>query len=275
MSRPRLETTFAELAANAQGNHPPPGELIDYHQDRLDSAERARLAAHLCLCEACSLALFDLEAGPNVRLRNPDLERSAHEEQEDWNAILRGIDDVAVAPSQAAPVPAPPAPLPVPSLPVPSLPVRSRQPAWVSLALAASLLVAALLVAEVLRLRSLANLPRANAFVADLLPEGTAGTRGAVVIEIPAGTGTAVFLLATTNIRPFPRYAAELHGPGDRLLWQNIELRRAAEGGFSLAVPPAALPEGEIEIHLFGLEGSVRQPLAIYRTRIINAHGGG
>ena len=281
MSRKNLRSALAELEAEARaGAHPDAGELIDYQEEKLAPEAAARVAEHLIFCASCAATLFDLEAGPATQLADPRLARSAAEVEEDWQAILSRLPAEAAAPAPAAqPAPAPaavPPPAPLPFRAPPAAPLFEQ---WGSRQLAAifGLLAIGLGIFAFSLLRSL-DAPRANAFVADLAPQVPGESRersrgsGAAVTEVPAGTQLVVFLLAQKEMTTFTDYSAELVGPQGDLRWQAEGLRMAKEGGFSLAIPVASLPAGELEIRLYGGAGRERRELATYSTRVVFAN---
>lgn len=263
MSENLLASVVAELEADALegGEHPSPGVLIDYQAGKLSDEADLRVAEHLAFCAECAGVVLDLTAGPNLAPSESAKARQAAEVEEDWLAIRRQLGG-AESPSQDPPA---------------LLPFKAREekkelfPQWGLGQLAAILALAVLgLSWQVLSLSRRLDAPQANVFVADLEPssEGASRERGAAIMEVPAGSELVVFLLVQHDLRPFERYSAELLGRGGEVLWQNEGLQPAKEGGFSLAVPLAGLPFGDLEIRLFGQNGAQREKIATYRTHL-------
>ena len=278
MSQTTLEDAMATLTAAAleDGDHPSPEELFAYHAGKLAADAFDRLQEHLAWCSECARTVADLAAWPEVELRDSDLERTAAEEADDWQAIRRCIAPTAAIRKDDT-VPAPvPFDLPAPA----GEPPPGPQPAYGPIHLLAAALFLAVvgLSVQLVRLShqpaTLAT-PQANVFVVDLEPAGDAATRevpaghpNARDTNVPAGMGTVVFLLVQDDLRPFSDHAVELRGEDGEVFWQSGGLVRAPEGSFSIAVPLAALTSDAVEIRLYGVESGKRELLATYRTRI-------
>lgn len=278
MSRKPFQSVLDELEEEAlgSGSHPSPGELIDYQAGKLAAGAETRIAEHLAFCAECAGAILDLQALPNVVLKDPRLARSAADEEDDWNQIARQLK----SPAQKQPAPLGTAaayqhPLGPPSSSSASA-SQSGSP-WSRIHLLAAVLALAVLGLswQVWSLTRRLDSPRANVLVADLEPIGRGATRegGKPKTELPAGTEMVVFLLVESELRPFTAYAADLVGPDGRLLWQTQDLARGQEGSFSLAVPVSRLPAGELEIRLYGVGGGARETIGTYSTRIERAGG--
>lgn len=267
-------------AAALEGReHPSPDMLLAYQAGQLADDDQLRLQEHLAWCSQCARTVVDLASWPDVKLLDPVLERTVTEEADDWQAIQRHIaSDVAcVGDSVAAPVP-----LALPRRAVP--PPRGSSQSYGPI----HLLAAALLLAVVGLSYQVAKLSRgpapqarmaetlwANLFIIDLEPAGSGSTRnpeagrsGTSETVVPAGMETVVFLLVQDDLRRFADHAVELSGADGKVFWQTGGLVSLPEGGFSLAVPLAAVPSTEIEIRLYGDNGGKRELLSSYRTRI-------
>lgn len=268
MSPTTLDDAMAALAADTleDGEHPSPDELLAYQAGELDDALGARLREHLAWCSECARTVVDLAAWPDVELRDPELERTATEEADDWQAIRKRLGLA----KEEAPVPAP-----VPFVRPPSADPAPARRAWgpVHLLAAALLLAVVGLSVQMARLSRRPPTPQANVFVVDLEPAGDDAvvrtSDAARETKVPAGMGTVVFLLVRDDVRPFDDHAVELRGADGEIFWQTGGLVRAPEGGFSVAVPVAALPSDDVEIRLYGVgAGGERELLATYRTRV-------
>lgn len=274
MSRKPFQSVLDELEEEAlgSGSHPSSGELINYQAGKLAAGAETRIAEHLAFCAECAGAILDLEAMPDVALKDLRLARSATDEEDDWKQIVLQLK----APADIDPAPLVTAAAYRHSLGPPSSSSASRS-SWSGIHLLAAVLALAVLGLswQVWSLTRRLDSPRANVLVADLEPAGRGGTRegGKPKTELPAGTEMVVFLLVESELRPFASYAAELVGPYGQLFWQTRKLARNQEGGFSLAVPVSQLPAGELEIRLYGLGSGARETIGTYSTRIELAGG--
>lgn len=216
---------------DAQKPHPAPEELLDYHLGDLAAADRERLQDHLVLCAACSRAVLDLDSFPHVDPARETDRLSEFELAADWK---RFRERAFAKPAAAA---------------------RPRL-AW---ALAASLLVAALglsLWGARLReqVRELSG-PRADVFVADLVPLGSEvrGPESVEVVRVPAWADRVLLILNLAGRPAYPEYEARVLGPGGSAVWSLGGLRPSPDGTFALEVPADLLEGGAHRIRLLGI----------------------
>ena len=256
-------------------DHPSIDELLAYRAGKIDDERnRTKLQEHLAWCPECSRTLLaDLAAWPEIELDDPNLARTDEEEAEDWQAIRRRLgheNDVSAPTSSNKAVPF----QPQTDLPIPKPPsARSQRPYGAVHLLAAALLLAVVgLSVQVAKFSREPMKPRANVFVIDLEPAGDATTRTQTsesqATRVPAGMDTIVFLLVQKDLRPFDDHAIELRGVRGEILWQSAGLVSSPEGGFSVALPRSIVPVGGFEMRLYGVNGSERELLAVYRTRV-------
>ena len=228
---------------DAQTTHPAPEELLDYHLGDLAAADRERIQDHLVLCEACSRTVLDLDSFPDVEPAREADRLSELELAADWKRFR----EQAIA--------------------KPVRPAGPRLP-W---ALAAALLVAAVgLSLWGVRLREQVRElsgPRADVFVADLVPLGSAvrGPDAGAVVRVPAWADR-VLLLLNLAVRPdHPEYEVQVLGPEGRAVWSRGGLRPNPDGTFALEVPADLLQGGAHRIRLLGLGNEL---VAEYGVRV-------
>jgi hypothetical protein len=286
VSQTSLDDAMATLSAAVleESEHPSPDELLAYQAGELSQDDHIRLQGHLAWCSECAGTIVDLASWPKIELRDPALARTASEEAEDWKAIQQRL-----SPTGACDEDPPPAPIPV-TAPWPGaspLPTVPRSYGLIHLMAAALLIAVVGLSFQVVRLSHrpvssrtvAAETPQANVFVVDLEPVGTAGgTRtsqagrpNAPETSVPTGVGMVVFLLVQEDLRQFSGYAVELRGADGGIFWHSEGLVSLPEGGFSIAVPLAAIPSNEIEIRLYGIDREERELLSTYQTSIRRA----
>lgn len=209
-----------------QKPHPAPEELLDYHHGDLAEADRERIQDHLVLCEACSRTVLDLDSFPDVEpVREAD-RLSEFELAADWKRFRERAF---------------------------AKPVRPRFP-W---AVAASLLVAALGVTwgarQSQQVRELSG-PRADVFVADLVPLGSEvrGPEAGEVVRVPAWADRVLLLLNLARGGAHPEYEVRVLAPDGREVWRRGGLRPSPDGTFALEVPADLLEGGAHRIRLLG-----------------------
>jgi hypothetical protein len=132
-------------------------------------------------------------------------------------------------------------------------PARPRIP-W---AVAASLIVAAVSliwgVRQGQQVRELSG-PRADVFVADLVPLGSEvrGPDSVEVVRVPAWADRVLLLLNLAARGAHPEYEVRVLGPDGRAVWSRGGLRPSPDGTFALEVPADLLEGGPYRIRLLG-----------------------
>lgn len=243
-----------------QEGHPSVDELIAYCDRKIASGpERERIQRHLSECIECTHTVLDLEAFPDVELRDERAYSSAEEEADQWRALKRlmALESPTVS-SQHATVAG-----------------LRRRFVGATVRAAAALFLAVLglgawtfhLHRRAERLtRALAE-PQANVFVSDLMPTTASDARDAVagsILRAPSATSEVVLILNLGDLRQFADYKVEVVDARGARLWEQRGLQRGPEGNFSISLPRPSLPAGSCEIRLFGLAGSREIPLATY-----------
>lgn len=223
--------------------HPAPEELLDYHLCDLAAADRERIQDHLVLCEACSRTVLDLGSFPDVEPAREADRLTEFELAADWKRFRERTF---------------------------AQPVRSAARPRLAWALAASLLIAALgLSVWGARLREQVRElsgPRADVFVADLVPLGSEvrGPEAGEVVRVPAWADRVLLILNLAGRPAYPEYEVRVLGPGGSAVWSRRGLRPSADGTFALEVPAGLLEGGAHRIRLLG--GS--EPVAEYGVRL-------
>lgn len=213
---------------DAQTTHPAPEELLDYHLGDLAAADRERIQDHLVLCEACSRTVLDLDSFPDVEPAREADRLSEFELAADWKRFR----EQAVA-----------------------KPVRPARLPW---ALAASLLIAVVgLSLWGVRLREQVRElsgPRADVFVADLVPLGSKvrGPEAGEVVRVPSWADRVLLILNLAARPDYPEYEVRVLGPDGSAVWSRGGLRPSADGTFALEVPAGLLRGGAYRIRLLG-----------------------
>ncbi len=230
-------------ALDGQRTHPAPEELLDYHLGDLAAADRERIQDHLVLCEACSRTVLDLGSFPDVEPAREADRLSEFELAADWKRFRERAGAQPVR--------------------------RPRLP----YALAAGLLVAALgLSLWTVRLREQVRElsgPRADVFVADLVPLGSEvrGPEAGEVVRVPAWADR-VLLLLNLAVRPsYPEYEVQVLGPDGSAAWSRGGLRPGPDGTFALEVPADLLGGGAHRIRLLGAGAGGPESVAEYGVR--------
>jgi hypothetical protein len=256
-----LGPALRALAARARrdlGSHPDADDLVAYSERRLEERDAERIRDHLALCGDCAGLLLDLgalsenDAAAASGLTDGDVEEA-------WRSFAARL--AATAPRER-------------------MRRRRRAAPWLPWAVAATLLAGVVALSAwvgVLRhdLRSLSR-PRADAVLANLEPRGenSRGTAGTGE-ERPRADRPATLILHSSPSRTYPRYELQIREArlGERLLWHDEGLRPRDLGIFVLDLPAGALPPGNYQLRLYGLDAQRRDLLADYDMAL--APGGG
>lgn len=254
--RQRLETAVRALARDARrglGPHPSPEELLDYHAGDVSAAERDRVQEHLSLCPACTRALLDLSAFPDVEPARETDRLSPAELAAEWRRFEETTGSVR-RPRLRLGVP----------------------PLRIAYALAASLLVAVVglsiwngrLRQEIVKLSG----PRADVQVADLTPLAASRERAAAerdVVTFPAGVDRVLLILNLAEVPSYADYRMEVASPAGREVWGRRGVRPGPDGSFTLEIGRSFFAERErYAIRVLGRSGSDWALVAEYELRV-------
>lgn len=229
-------------------DHPAPEDLLDYHAGDLPPEERERIQNHLALCPGCVRVVLDLQSFPDVEPVREEDRLTEDELAAEWRRFETRI---------RAP----------------------RMPRWapspLPLALAAALLIAVVgLSLWVARLRnevSGLSAPRADVYIADLVPHGETVERAEgreEAVRVPAWADHVLLLLNLADPSSHPEYRVEIEKADGTEVWSRDGVHRSEDGTFALEVPRRLLPAGIYRIRLSGLRGGAEEPVAEYGARV-------
>lgn len=231
------------------GDHPAPGELLDFLAGDLSEGGRERIEDHLALCRACARTALELAGSSELEAAPAGALLTEKELAAEWERF-RGA--LAATPAR-----------------------RTAAMRGVPWALAAGLLLAVVglgwwvgeLAREVRRLSA----PRGDMVVADLLPvaarERAAGEDEGEEVPVPAWAERVVLLLALADPGAAAEYRVEIAGADGGGGRQIRGLRRDPDGTLALDLPARMLRPGRYRIRLFTAEGG--KPVAEYALRVV------
>lgn len=242
MKKPPEPQTVPESSRAA---HPEVEELIDYHQEKLDSATAARIQEHLASCRECTALVLDLEDFVQAEISQP-----MPEEITEARLVARVVS------------------------------WEARTERWRNVALmAASLLLATSVPLgiyfwnhgqrkspEVADLAPEANLPLISLYPRSAL-RGTRENR----LEVPPGTRWIHVVLTTDDLPQATDYQCVIVDDADREILSLGGLQPTPVGTFSIGLPAARVPAGSYGLRLFrqihGIKTLVHEyPLEIVAT---------
>jgi hypothetical protein len=229
-------------------DHPAPEDLLDYHAGDLPPEERERIQDHLALCRDCVRVVLDLDSFPDVEPVRKEDRLTDREVAAEWRRFATRTR-------------------------APRLPRWAPSP--LPLALAATLLIAVVgLSLWVARLRnevSRLSAPRADVYIADLVPQGETVERAEgreEAVRVPAWADHVLLILNLADPSSYPEYRVEIEKADGAEVWSRDGVRRSADGTFALEVPRRLLPAGSYRIRLSGSRGGAEEPVAEYGARI-------
>jgi hypothetical protein len=245
------------------GEAPSPDEVLAFVEGRLDGAEREQVADAIAASPATARLARDLARFPDVEPDRVPGRVSAEDAADLWRRIEAGLERAPAADEPAAPVAEGPAPLRRVLRRLPTIaPRRAGLPRWTAVAAA---LVGAVVGVAGLRLAD-RDLPQPNPEVLTLMPRGEGLTRsGAAEQRSVAGEFDRLVLILEFGgaIEPGP-YRLVLRDQEGRALWTTRDLRRGADGSFTLSLPAGFLGAGAHMLELHGTRDPESPPLAIY-----------
>ena len=268
----------AEQDRQKLSRHPLPEQLIAYQERRLSPEDQVPLKDHLALCPSCAATVADLESFPQIEPRTVvSLQEHPEppEQVERTLAALRQAGAITQTREQVQPAPISNA---TPPPPLPSSPWRT--PRWrMPTALAASLVVALVGGAfwfgtqqspTVIRVTTPAAIASAQIQVVAVSPLMEAVARGPQELpptRVEPDADALLFVLAIAEDSAQPNARIEVLDADARPLWSTERAARRRDGTYTVQLPRALLPEGEIEFRFFPLEDST-EPFALYQIRL-------
>ena len=259
-----LEAAVRALGAEARrsrDDHPSTEEVVEYHARALPADRAESIREHFAICPDCAQMGLDLAALAQSQSSAPEEEGRVDEH---WVATREALDrEGLLAPTLSEVSPAAPHG------------VRSSRAAYAMAALfmgATALLV--LWLVMVYASNSGPDEPRANVQLVDLFPDGTGFQRAEGSPQPAASVGPEdFFVLILNGVRPGPysEYQVEVldlgHGEGE-VVWSSGRLIRSSAGDFTLMASRQQLPAERYLLRLYGVEGTLRDPLAHYTLRL-------
>lgn len=245
------------------GEAPSPDDVLAFVEGRLEGAERERVADGIAAFPAAARLARDLARFPDVEPERDPGPISAENAAELWRRIEAGLKGAPTGAEPLATVAEGPIPSrrPAPrSLPAP--PRRSGVPWWTAVAAA---LVGAVVGVAGQRL-ALRDLPQPNPEIRTVAPRGEGATRGAASERpsTPADSGQLVLILEFAGqVEPGP-YGLVLRDHEGRELWATGDLRREADGSFTISISRGFLGSGVFTLELLRPGSPSSPPLAVY-----------
>lgn len=246
---------FFRQEQSASDPHPPPEQILAYHERRLPPEEMESFRAHLAACPDCTselLGLAELVAGdedPAPELPRAELDAA-------WQRQRERLFPAAV-------------PLPFQERPrrdAPSL--RRAWTAAASLGLAAALLAAVVVV----QWRTIVEMkqPQVNPPLVNLVPVGSVrqALQEVPVLRLPARGERVWVILNPEGELGSSSYEAELRGADGKLILRLTDLQSSEAANIRLELPRALLGEGEYRISLLGKEAGQRRVVGEFAFRV-------
>lgn len=271
----------ADEKRQALGGEVLTGEILDaYFRDQLDEAERQEVARQIALDPA-------LAAGVLAKRREPgEQQAQIRQREEDWRALVDRADQESLTlESDRTPTSAPlRARTPLPGAP-PTTARAASDPyggnrrlmalaaGWLVTALALGLVSYRLLTREhtgTISLGSERPSLETNVLAWTLDPDTLRRSADGATprLRVDANTERLVLFLTSDHLRPFHRYSAALHTDDGTLLISHPNVRRAADGSFTVALGPELLAAGRYELVLSGHTDDAREEIGRYAFHI-------
>ena len=238
--------------------HPPAEQLLAYAEGQLSDEANERILNHLSSCSECALTVADLATFPDIEADGENL-RSAAQEAEDWTAVVERTSSAARRRAESTSTLAA----------SPTSGDVGRLSGWLVAALLAMTLLG-LSIGGLLRQQEHGQQATVNIHFQELSPVGTHTRRSGdyTRVTVPPEMTSYLLFLPVASLKPFDFYELiVLDASGEQRL-RSRELKRTAEGGFTVQWPRSALPEGRYRIEVLGLEGSTRDPLATFQIQL-------
>ncbi len=237
--------------------HPPPEQIVAYHEHRLSPEEMETFQTHLAACPDCTSQLLGLA----------DLFEEDTAEDEPVSEMPHAELDAAWQKQRQRLFPAAPATFPDRRQLNPPPPRRASW-ATASLGLAAALL--AIVVA--VQWQTIAHLkqPQVNPPLVNLVPIGSVrqGLQEIPELHRSESSERAWVILNPEGELDFSSYDAELRDSGGKLVLRLADLHSSKAGNFRLEIPRALLAEGKYRIVLFGKKAGRNRNVGEFAFRV-------
>ncbi len=270
--------------AKGPGPHPDVDELMLYVSGEMPSDQQNEMRRHLIQCQACTSAVLDMQAFPEVEERGPLPTYDPERKQQDWEAISKAIESPSAAQSPAdhhstanlnehlrAPSRIEEAALPSTAQPPPVVYRSTAGPWWVAAVFAlATVGLGSYFIDS--RSRGPEGLAmQVNVLVYDLLSAAEGGTRSdqtVETIEVSPSVTSLVLILNVDEPPNHPAFGVVLRTGGGVVLEQE-GLEAAPEGSYSVSLPRALLDAGSVyELQILGRDLGSKTALQSYFFRI-------
>jgi hypothetical protein len=235
--------------------HPPPEQILAYHERRLPPEEMEIFRTHLAACPDCTselLGLADLfaeDGNLDSKVPRPELDAAWQRQRERLSPAV--------------------APVPFPQRPRPGGPsLRRAWTAAASLGLAAALLAAVVVV----QWRTIVQMkqPQVNPPLVNLVPVGSVrqGLQEVPVLRLPARGERVWVILNPEGELGSSSYDAELREAGGKVILRLRDLQSSEAANFRLEIPRALLREGEYRIVLLGTKAGQSRVVEEFAFRV-------
>lgn len=253
---------LAEKERSLLTEHPSPTELETYHAGKLSSADEDRIREHLAVCRDCGDLLLDIAGVAELKppLGIPEL--TDDEVEADWLALQVRLKGAAAAEKQGpAPVvpmrPAAPPPKPTPWAPPLAVAASILAVLGFTLALYQSGRVGELE-------RQLQTFEQPRSVPTRHLDSGVRRSQSKEETDRPVSShAEAILFLYPDTERVYPKYEAEIAGRT-----MSVAPPPSPAEPVSLLIPPGFLQPGDLQIVLFGVDGSRRDEVGTYSLQV-------
>jgi hypothetical protein len=252
---------LAEKERSLLTEHPSPTELETYHAGKLSSAAEDRIREHLAVCRDCGDLLLDIAGVAELKPPPGIPELTDDEVEADWLALQIRMKWAAAAEKQgpAPVVPIRPAPPPKPA------PWAPRLAAAASIVAVLGIILALYQSGRVGELeRQLQKFEQPRSVPTRHLDSGVRRSQSKEEADRPLSShAEAILFLYPDTERVYPRYEAEIAGGT-----MSVAPPPSPDEPVSLLIPPGFLQPGDLQIVLFGVDGSRRDKVGTYSLQV-------
>jgi hypothetical protein len=256
--RPRFLRLFGHGGEQKPDGHPTPGQLADYHEDRLPPEKEEEIQEHFVECPECPDLMLDLDRFASKQmpvLAVDDLSDTRVDRA--WLRLRKRLfSDVTVT---------------VPRLPLPQ---------WLERPTLAWGMVCALLLCSAglgLRVQSLRSELRAQQapqlnppFALVPVPPTTRSVSTVPIraeLEVPPDAPRFLLMLDSPDVEELPEYRLEIRTSLGEGVWEAKGLTLNEDGRFVVGLSRGFLPAGEYNIYVFGVMQGSEGLIQDYRVR--------